>query len=165
MTKVLWSCKLWLPSRQKCIMGQKWTFTLDGRLNLLGMLKCISCQWTHHITIKMEHVCFDVFFMDKGKKDTFSYMLHAHFLDWHWFSPSLWYGFNIMISFFAGKGVKKDSPYTLLWKSKASLQVRAWEWKQLIWRLCQAIIRRYWKLQINPVDTVISPQHRANNSS
>lgn len=53
------------------------------------------------------------------------------------------YGFNIPSCVSAGKRVEKDSTHTLLWKSKVTLQVRALQWKQLIWRLCQVINWRF----------------------
>lgn len=42
----------------------------------------------------------------------------------------------------AGERVEKDPAHALLWESKDRLQVRDRRWKQPIWRLCEAIIRR-----------------------
>lgn len=44
--------------------------------------------------------------------------------------------------FSAGERAEKDSAHALLWESKDCLQVRDWQWKQLVWRLCEAIIWR-----------------------
>lgn len=48
-----------------------------------------------------------------------------------------------MVSVSAGKWAKKGSSHSLLWKSKAALQVGGWEWKQLFRILCQTVVRRY----------------------
>ena len=44
--------------------------------------------------------------------------------------------------FSTGERVAKDTAPALLWESKDCFQVRDWQWKQLVWRLCEAIIWR-----------------------